>query len=134
MCFIKKDCVFISVSKASWFVCVVRNILWRNLRSKSHLIWSLLAAPLTLTSSIGQRKFCVTWSSREVLKQEEHNFSEIIIQMHPRSVLCSLGRKQTELLSVASRRKDFFSRRLLIQKEEAFSPIYQSILQINFRF
>ena len=28
-------------------------------------------APLTLTSSMGHKKFCVTWSSIEVLKQDK---------------------------------------------------------------
>ena len=33
--------------------------------------WSSFVAPLTLTSSIGHKKFCVTWSSIEVLKQDK---------------------------------------------------------------
>ena len=45
--------------------------------------WSSFVAPLTLTSSIGHKKFCVTWSSIEVLKQDKRVIGEKFYETAP---------------------------------------------------
>ena len=40
-------------------------------------------APLTLTSSMGHKKFCVTWSSIEVLKQDKRVIGEKFYETAP---------------------------------------------------
>ena len=62
---------------------------------------SSFVAPLTLTSSIGHKKFCVTWSSIEVLKQDKRVIGGKFYETAPVAVAKSYNSAKKGWLSVS---------------------------------